>query len=145
MRSSRSRPSGPTAPPSDGVAGAGHYPYQAPIDAYGDGGFRFAGMSHRGSLLCLPTGMHAWSARQPADITRDSLAPVIALGDGIRVLFIGMGTTSGLLPAELRRDLRATGLVVEAVSTGAALRTYNILLAEGRAVAAALLAVESVR
>lgn len=127
------------------MAGIGHYPYQAPIDAYGDGGFRFAGMSHRGSLLCLPSGMHAWAAREPADISLDSLAPVIALGDSVRVLFIGMGATSSLLATDLRRELKAAGLIVEAVSTGAALRTYNILLGEGRAVAAALLAVESAR
>ncbi|MHB1111361.1 MAG: Mth938-like domain-containing protein, partial [Devosia sp.] len=49
----------------------GHYPYQAPIDAYGNGGFRFAGMSHRGSLLCLPTGMRAWNVQQPAELTRE--------------------------------------------------------------------------
>ena len=49
--------------------GQGFYPYQAPIDGYGNGGFRFAGMSHRGSLLCLPTGMHAWEATSPLTIS----------------------------------------------------------------------------
>ena len=35
-----------------------HFPGRAPIDAYGNGGFRFAGMSHRGSILCLPSGIY---------------------------------------------------------------------------------------
>ena len=56
--------------------GQGFYPYQALIDGYGNGGFRFAEMSHRGSLLCLPTGMHAWEARSAAEITRANLQPV---------------------------------------------------------------------
>ncbi|MEX0860862.1 MAG: MTH938/NDUFAF3 family protein, partial [Cucumibacter sp.] len=56
---------------------AGHYPYQAPIDAYGDGGFRFADMSHRGSLLCLPTGMFAWDLADPAKLDPTALEPVL--------------------------------------------------------------------
>jgi uncharacterized protein len=127
------------------VPADGHYPHQAPIDAYGDGGFRFAGMSHRGSLLCLPTGMHAWAAREPADVTPANLAPIFALTSAIRVVLVGLGPSGGLLSIELRRLLRERGLIVEATSTGAALRTYNVLVGEGRAVAAALLAVESAR
>jgi len=124
---------------------AGHYPYQVGIDAYGNGGFRFADMSHRGSLLCLPTGMHAWSAVSPADITADSLAPVFAAADQIDVLLIGLGAGIAALPRELRELLRARGVIVEAIGTGGAVRTYNVLLAEQRAVAAALLAVDAVR
>ncbi len=71
--------------------GEGFYPYQAPIDAYGNGGFRFAEMSHRGSLLCLPTGMHAWEVTTAADITLQSLAPVLAAADAVDVLLIGLG------------------------------------------------------
>ena len=61
----------------------GHFPDQVGIDAYGNSGFRFAEMSHRGSLLCLPTGMLGWSVATPADITLDSLAPVLAAADDI--------------------------------------------------------------
>ena len=58
---------------------SGHYPYQAPIDAYGNGGFRFAGMSHKGSLLCMPSGMDAWAVTQPTELTVEALRPVLEL------------------------------------------------------------------
>ncbi len=123
----------------------GHYPYQAPIDAYGNGGFRFAGMSHRGSLLCLPTGMHAWSVTQASELTRESLAPVFAAAAEIDVLLIGLGSDIAMIDPALREALRAERIIVEGVATGGAVRTYNILLGEQRAVAAALIAVERPR
>lgn len=123
----------------------GHYPYQAPIDAYGNGGFRFAGMSHRGSLLCLPTGMHAWNVGNPGELTRHSLAPVFAAAADIDVLLIGLGNDISRIDPELRDALRAQEIIVEAIATGGAVRTYNILLGEQRAVAAALIAVERAR
>jgi uncharacterized protein len=123
----------------------GHYPEQAGIDAYGNGGFRFAGMSHRGSLLCLPTGMFAWPVTVPDEITIESLAPVLAVADDIDVLLIGVGADIAAIPRELREALRARRVIVEAINTGSAIRTYNVLLAERRAVAAALIAVDKVR
>lgn len=122
-----------------------HYPEQAGIDAYGNGGFRFAGMSHRGSLLCLPTGMFAWPVTVPAEITMESLAPVFAVADDIDVLLIGVGPDIAAIPRELREALRERRVIVEAINTGSAIRTYNVLLAEERAVAAALIAVDKVR
>jgi len=123
----------------------GHYPYQAPIDAYGDGGFRFAGMSHHGSLLCLPTGMDAWRISTPSEITLNSLRLVLAAADQIDVLFVGTGPDIAPIDAGLRAAFRERQVVVEAVATRGAISTYNILLAEGRKVAAALLAVERAR
>lgn len=123
----------------------GHYPEQAGIDAYGNGGFRFAGMSHRGSLLCLPTGMFAWPVTVPAEITMESLAPVFAVADDIDVLLIGVGPDIAAIPRDLREALRERRVIVEAINTGSAIRTYNVLLAEERAVAAALIAVDKVR
>lgn len=120
----------------------GHYPYQAPIDAYGNGGFRFADMSHRGSLLCLPTGMHAWSVADNKTLNIKSLDQIVELADEIEVLFLGMGEEIALIPTELREELRTHGIIVEGLSTGSAISNYNILLAEKRAVAAALIAVE---
>lgn len=127
------------------MAAAGHYPYQAAIDAYGNGGFRFAGMSHRGSLLCLPTGMGAWSARSAAEVTLDSLAPVLALADDLDMLLLGLGDDVAAIGPELRAAFRERLVVVEAVATGSAVRTYNVLFGERRAVAAALIAVDTVR
>lgn len=124
---------------------APHLPQPAPIDAYGNGGFRFAGMSHRGSLLCLPGGMHAWDIDDPARIDADALSLVFAAADEIEVLLIGTGPRLVFLDPRLRADLSARRIVSEPISTGGAVRTYNILLAEKRAVAAALIAVESAR
>ena len=122
-----------------------HYPEQVGIDAYGNGGFRFAGMSHRGGLLCLPGGMFAWAVNTPAEITLESLAPVFAAADDIDVLLIGIGPDIAAIPPALREALRERKVIVEAVNTGSAIRTYNVLLAEERAVAAALIAVDKAR
>lgn len=123
----------------------GHYPYQAPIDAYGNGGFRFAEMSHRGSILALPTGMHAWAVNAPAGITLETLAPVLALADQIDVLLIGLGDDIAAIDPAIRAAFRERSVIVEAVATGGAVRTYNVLFNEQRAVAAALIAVERAR
>jgi uncharacterized protein len=121
---------------------APHYPRPAPLEAYGNGGFRFAGMSHRGSILCLPTGIHAWSVRSPADVDPASLAAVLDLKDRVAFLLLGLGRDVAAPSAELRRAFAEAGMGLEPMSTGAACRTYNVLLAEDRRVAAALLAVE---
>lgn len=123
----------------------GHFPQQVGIDAYGNSGFRFAGMSHRGGLLCLPSGMQAWPVTAPAEITLELLAPVLAQASDIDVLMIGLGHDIAGLPRGVREALREHGIIVEAITTGSAVRTYNVLLAEQRAVAAALIAVDKVR
>ena len=125
--------------------GQGYYPHQAPIDAYGAGGFRFASMSHRGSLLCLPTGMQKWQVASPAEITLESLEPVFDAAAEIDVLLVGLGKDIAGFDTSIREALRAKRIIVEAIATGGAVRTYNILLGEQRAVAAALIAVDSAR
>jgi uncharacterized protein len=120
----------------------GHYPYQAPIDAYGNGGFRFADMSHRGSLLCLPGGMTAWPVSSAREVTLESLAPVLDAADSIDVLLIGLGDDIAALDKSIRAAFRERNVIVEATATGGAVRTYNVLLGEQRAVGAALIAVE---
>ena len=125
--------------------GQGFYPYQAGIDGYGNSGFRFAQMSHRGSLLCLPTGMHKWDVTVPAEITLESLQPVFDAADQIDVLLIGLGKDIAGFPKPVRAALRERGIIVEAIATGGAVRTYNILLGESRAVGAALIAVDSIK
>jgi uncharacterized protein len=119
---------------------AAHFPGRAPIDAYGNGGFRFADMSHRGSLLCLPSGIYGWDA--PATIDAASLGRVFDEAEGIEVLLVGTGADLAPLAPALKQALRDVGIFAEPMSTGAAVRTYNVLLAEDRAVAAALVAVD---
>lgn len=118
-----------------------HFPGSSPIDAYGNGGFRFADMSHRGSLLFLPSGIHGWDATADSELTVDLFAPVLAETDKIEVLLIGTGKEMRFIPPALRTALREKGIVCDPMNTGAAVRTYNILLAESRAVAAALIAI----
>jgi uncharacterized protein len=118
-----------------------HFPGRAPIDAYGNGGFRFADMSHRGSLLCLPSGIYGWDATEGDILTPALLQRVLDEAAEIEVLLVGTGTELRPLPAELKAALRAKKISSDPMGTGAAVRTFNIMLAESRAVAAALIAV----
>lgn len=99
-------------------------------------------MSHKGSLLCLPSGMHAWDVESLEDITHANLAKVWAGADQIDVLFVGTGDQLFVLEKPIKQSGRDLNIITEPMSTGAAARTYNVLLGEKRAVAAALLAVE---
>ncbi|MGY2050209.1 Mth938-like domain-containing protein [Methylobacterium sp. JK268] len=119
----------------------GFVPGRHLIDAYGAGGFRFAEMSHRGSILALPSGIQAWAVTEAAGIDAASLAPVLAEADAIDMLLIGTGAEITFLAEALRQRLRAAGIGLDVMQTGAAARTYNILAAENRKVAAALIAV----
>jgi uncharacterized protein len=113
-----------------------------PIEGYGTGGFRFASMSHRGSILALPSGIYAWSAAVPSDICAASLEAVFQEAPGsIEHLLIGTGLELVPLSPALRQLLLQAGIRPEPMPTGAAARTYSILLGERRRVAAALLAV----
>jgi uncharacterized protein len=119
-----------------------HFPGRPPIEAYGAGGFRFAGMSHRGSILCLPSGIHAWHVSDVGQFDAQAFAPVVAEAAEIEILLIGTGQSLRPLPATVKAVLAANGISADPMATGAAARTFNVLLAERRAVAAALLAVE---
>ena len=119
----------------------GFVPGSHTIDGYGAGGFRFADMSHRGSILALPSGIHAWAPVSAQEITPESLRALFDEPKGaVELLLIGTGR--GLVPPtpELRAALREAGVRVDSMGTGAAISTYNILLGERRRVAAALLA-----
>ena len=119
----------------------GFVPGRHLIDAYGGGGFRFADMSHRGSILALPSGIKAWPPSRAHDLTPEDFAPVFAEAADIEVLLLGTGLEIVLPSEPLRWAFREAGIGMEAMQTGAAARTYNILLSENRQVAAALIAV----
>lgn len=132
--------------PSDSDPGVGTgFPRQVGIDAYGNGGFRFADMSHKGSLLCLPGGMVDWSVGTAAELTLESLEPVLDQADALDVLLIGLGGDIVAIDPAIRQVFRERKVIIEATQTGGAVRTYNVLLSEERAVAAALIAVENAR
>jgi uncharacterized protein len=119
-----------------------HLPRQVPVDGYGKGGFSFGGMSHRGSLLCLPNGLWAWPVVQPADIDEAALAPVFAAASDIGLFLLGTGRDRWIMPDTLRGRFHELKINLEMMRTGTAVSTYNILLGEGRRVAAALIAVD---
>ncbi|MGC1778067.1 MAG: MTH938/NDUFAF3 family protein, partial [Xanthobacteraceae bacterium] len=82
-----------------------HLPHQAPIEAHG-GGFRLAGLSHHGSLLCLPDGVWAWPVAMPADLTDDLLAPIFARAESLDFFILGTGTAPWAVPDRLRLRFR---------------------------------------
>ena len=105
-----------------------------PIDGYGPGGFRVAGAVHRGPLALLPEGIVPWGGLP-------DLSPFLERVEEFDVLLVGVGASLGPIPegfAAMRRALEAEGAGVEAMATPSACRTYNVLLGEGRRVAAAL-------
>ncbi len=118
-----------------------HLPRSAPIDAYGNGGFRFADMSHRGSLLCLPDLIWAWPVVGTDEIDGSALERVLASAHAIDTLIIGTGTQLWIPSNRLRETFRAVHIGIDAMQTGPAIRTYNIMIGERRRVAAALIAV----
>jgi len=126
---------------SGGSVDAPHLPQPAPIDAYGDGGFRFGGMSHRGSLLCFPDGIWAWPVEDAAQLTERALTAAFDRAETLDFFLIGAGKDPWILPGGLRKRFRDLSLSVDTMPTRAAVRTYNILLAENRRVGAGLIAV----
>lgn len=120
---------------------SGFAPGRHPIEGYGAQGFRFAGMAHPGSILALPSGIRSWDVASLAGISAESLAPILAERDAIEILLIGTGQRAALPIEPFVELLRAAGFRPELMDTPAAARTYNVLLAENRRVAAALLAI----
>ena len=115
---------------------------QPQIDGYAPGGFRVAGAFKEGALLISPNGASPWPARAIAE-TADAAAldPLLALAGVVDVVLVGAGPEIAPLPVAARERLEAAGVGVETMATPSACRTYNVLLSEGRRVAAALIAV----
>jgi uncharacterized protein len=111
------------------------------ISGDGDRGFTITGVRHEGSVLVLPSQTLAWPVTAMSELTVDSLAPLMTAEPRPAVLMLGCGKGMSVVPREVKNALRAAGIVVEPMDTGAACRTYNVLLTEGRDVAAALIAV----
>ncbi|MGE5540467.1 MAG: Mth938-like domain-containing protein [Gemmatimonas sp.] len=107
------------------------------IQGYGPDGFRVSGVHHPGAILVLPDGVAPWDATTP--LSRDSFAGLVARRGDVDLVLVGCGDPALDLPPDLGPALRREGLIVEAMTVGAACRTYNLLVAEGRRVAAALL------
>ena len=112
------------------------------IDAYGDGGFRLAGARHEGSLLIVGDEPRGWAVESLADLSLAALGPVLNAGRAeVEFVLLGTGLRNAMPPRDVRDGLRAAGIGLEFMDTPAAARLYNVLTAEGRRVAAALIAV----
>ncbi|MCA3628814.1 MAG: Mth938-like domain-containing protein [Methylobacterium sp.] len=123
---------------SAAARGPGFAPGRHPIEGYGADGFRFAGMAHPGSILALPSGIRAWPVDDLALVGDADLAPLRAEQEAIELLIIGTGRKAVLPIGPLADRLREAGFRPEFMDTPAAARTYNVLLAENRRVAALL-------
>jgi uncharacterized protein len=113
------------------------------IQSYGDGGFRISGKRYEGSVLLFPLQVLDWAVSAAEGITIGSLSAVADVSPPVEILLIGTGKQMTAIPAELRRHFRGLRVALEVMDTGAACRTYNVLQAEDRRVAAALVAVDS--
>ncbi len=111
------------------------YDSALPIDGYGPGFFRIGGEAMQGAVLVTASAARGWGGYDDAE-------PLLALAGEIDVLLLGTGASIAHPPAALREALEAAGIGVEAMASDAAARTYNVLLSEGRRIAAALLPVE---
>lgn len=110
------------------------------VEAYGDGGFRVTGVRYDGSVLIFTDHTQAWDVTALENATEADFASILTVQPAPEVVVVGCGAAFGMLPKALKNVFRQRGIPVEAMDTGAACRTYNILMAEGRRVAAALIA-----
>lgn len=112
------------------------------VQSYGDGRFTISTISYEGSVLIFPEQTLPWPINSTEDITIESLSSITDQADDYDILLIGAGASFGRIPIDLRKSLKDCGLVLEWMDTGAACRTFNVLIGEERRVAAALIAVD---
>lgn len=110
------------------------------VEGYGPGRFRISGEVFEHSVLVFPERTIPWAVTQFSDITAESFSDLHAVAQDVEILLLGCGERMALVPQSLRAPLRAEGIVIEPMDTGAAARTFNLLLSEDRKVAAALIA-----
>ena len=109
------------------------------IQSYGPGRFRISNVVYEHAVLVLPGRTLRWQLDEAGAITLASLAPLRENGTRLEILLVGCGARAVAVPEGVRLWLREAGIVADAMDTGAACRTYGVLLAEGRSVAAALM------
>ena len=111
------------------------------ISGYGNGGFKINNIFVEGSLLVFPEQSLKWDVSSLESLTAESLAPIFAANPAVEILLIGTGKNMTFIDAGLRQEIRARGIALDVLDTGAACRTYNVLMSEERRVAAAIIAV----
>lgn len=111
------------------------------VDSYGPGRFKIRGTAFQGSLIVFPDRVEAWDLTSIEDLSVQSLSTVNAAEPKVEILLLGTGGRTALVPSALRREIRDAGISMDIMDTGAACRTFNVLMIEGRRAAAALIAV----
>ncbi len=112
------------------------------IQSYTTKGFKVSGVAFSSAIIVLPSKTAPWMVNKNfADLTVEDFSPFFEMAEDIDVVLLGAGGRGGFFPPSLQNHLKQKGLMVETMDTGAACRTYNVLMAEGRRVAAALLPV----
>jgi len=112
------------------------------IEGYGGGRFRVSGAVHEGSVIVFPDRTEPWTVTAFEQIAPDSFGGLAGASHEVDLLLLGCGPRMCLVPGAVRQPLREHGIVLEPMATGAACRTFNVLVAEGRRVAAALIAID---
>ena len=109
------------------------------ISGYGPGMFRINDTVVNHPIMLFPGRMMPWAPSDHGKLALDDFTMLADQPEPVEVLLIGTGETMQFMPPKLRQAIRDMGPVPDIMDTGAACRTYNVLLAEGRHIAAALL------
>ena len=109
------------------------------VDSYGPGRFQVARQEYNQSLLLLPESVTPWGLTDISELTIESLEHFVGLDDPIEVLIIGCGDRMAMISSSIKNAMREKGISLDQMSTGAACRTFNILMSEGRRAGAALI------
>jgi uncharacterized protein len=113
---------------------------QQVIQSYSNGRFRVSGHSYESAIFVSPEKTEIWNlSKNINELEADDFAPLFAVANEIDVVLLGCGAESVFIPPSFRQALKDKGLIIEVMDTGAACRTYNVLMAEGRRVVAAML------
>jgi uncharacterized protein len=112
------------------------------IESFGNGGFRLGSLSHQGSVVITPSGVRACDADALSKVTNEHVAAIVSEKANIDMLLIGAGRDMLPLPSALAQLLKEHGIGYDVMTTNAAVRTYNVVQAEDRRVAAILIAVD---
>lgn len=111
------------------------------IERYGDGGFRVGGVRYEGALCLGEDGVQSWECHDVASLSTHDAEVLFAFVPGAEIWIIGCGGVMQMVPSTFKAAFRTRNIAVEAMDTAAACRTYNVLVSEGRKVAAALITV----
>ena len=111
---------------------------QTLVKSYSEGQFRIGEELYRGTVLLFRNSVFELSVEHVEDLNESLLADVLHACPKVDVFLVGWGKYQGQLNLKLSKALQEAAIGVDVMNCGAACRTYNVLVLEGRQVAAAL-------